>query len=1222
MMTASWTATGDYFARYLLGLPEAGATVPNSIAPFATRLLRARGPLPAFRVGEIPYGILPITPLPSMINARIDSITPAVARYVQTARPMWDNIVRTFPLQVTQTQGASPEQALMNVLARDASTVRISGQLDTGPWFAWNLAQWDLIAASQLAVTDPGQSTVDKATASAITANIERARAMVRVQARALGWPTPGRDTPLGGMLYLNPLGLDLPHVVADGQVSDSRYLAPSYVLRRGVRLLHLNVLQYILALSVSQLLEFMPAKGDLTVLTALIRQSLLLEYAKAAGQVLGVTLKESEAQGGSVDTPVWALVQTQFTPPSGLPAASGRLGDYIQLQVQTPAGQSAFASLYALRDAVAHLALLSTAALDRVLTESLDVCSYRLDAWATAVATDLLLTYRRKTGSGISLGVWSYIENLRPAPAQTLSATDVAALTAALGSAPAATPFAPAKDSTGYVFAPSLAHAATGAVLRNGYLSHAAGNVTPAFAIDLSSKRVRHALYIMEGMRQGQPLGALLGYLFEQGLNDAGLQVLVQPFRNAYPIVANKMTQYESAAADAVAASNVVDGAALQTAWEAKEIHWGTGDLPPAETSNSNYLTATGLLDMLSDRVDALNDIAISESVYQVALGNPTRAGGALNASSREQHPPEPQVLETPRTGLDFTQRLLSCFAVDPKATPSPSAWLGTQSPTARASAEPWLERWLSAILPAPGNVVFQVTYTDNAGSTITSATVTLATMGLAALDLVALAPPPPTADAATTLDGSELIGSDLERWLIWQCSAMGVIPVSASTPKLLYVPAGPLNAPSITLPQLLTLVRSVQELLGTAQPITPADFLPPATQFPLVDLDFSGVAQRLAKALTDLTTLNTTLASKVAALQPATLTSADGNALSQLLMTAAAFGFPGAAPVTLDRNTASLSALLAQAVTVSANVAQRLKTLTSNRSLYSGGALVLSALAPSPMAAQPAPLRQVLDVAKSTAQAIFGLTFLVLPVVTPSVGGSSPDPVEVALTNVATVAAAGNPSDPLTVASVIQQLTHVRPPVMRLDEVMSLSSVLTGTPAPNLIVAQLGGSAPFSASNPWLGAGPFDPAWAQGLPPRNLAGTFALLLWAPPSLGAITGASITGLRFDSWTERIPSSVEKPAVAFHYAEPSARAPQSLLLAVAPPDEDNWNAQLMLATVLEAVSWAKIRTVDPQTLESRGQVGQFLPALFATFGASTLSSLLPTIPTAKPWPAA
>jgi hypothetical protein len=75
--------------------------------------------------------------------------------------------------------------------------------------------------------------------------------------------------------------------------------------------------------------------------------------------------------------------------------------------------------------------------------------------------------------------------------------------------------------------------------------------------------------------------------------------------------------------------------------------------------------------------------------------------------------------------------------------------------------------------------------------------------------------------------------------------------------------------------------------------------------------------------------------------------------------------------------------------------------------------------------------------------------------------------------------------------------------------------------------------------------------------------------LFWAPPGFGAITGASVTGLRFDSWTERIPSSVEKPAVAFHYAEPSARAPQTLLLALAPPNEDNWNAQLMLATVLE-----------------------------------------------------
>ena len=41
--------------------------------------------------------------------------------------------------------------------------------------------------------------------------------------------------------------------------------------------------------------------------------------------------------------------------------------------------------------------------------------------------------------------------------------------------------------------------------------------------AIDLSSTRVRLALWLLDGVRQGQPLGGLLGYRFEGDRYDAG---------------------------------------------------------------------------------------------------------------------------------------------------------------------------------------------------------------------------------------------------------------------------------------------------------------------------------------------------------------------------------------------------------------------------------------------------------------------------------------------------------------------------------------------------------------------------------------------------------------------------------------------------------------------------------------------------------------------------
>jgi hypothetical protein len=50
--------------------------------------------------------------------------------------------------------------------------------------------------------------------------------------------------------------------------------------------------------------------------------------------------------------------------------------------------------------------------------------------------------------------------------------------------------------------------------------------------AIDLSSRRIRRARWILGAVRNGQPLAAVLGQQFERGLVDAGLQRYLAAFR------------------------------------------------------------------------------------------------------------------------------------------------------------------------------------------------------------------------------------------------------------------------------------------------------------------------------------------------------------------------------------------------------------------------------------------------------------------------------------------------------------------------------------------------------------------------------------------------------------------------------------------------------------------------------------------------------------------
>ena len=103
---------------------------------------------------------------------------------------------------------------------------------------------------------------------------------------------------------------------------------------------------------------------------------------------------------------------------------------------------------------------------------------------------------------------------------------------------------FAPT-DGAGFVHTPSLNHATAAAVLRNGYLTHATPTEPGRLAVNLSSRRVRRAKELMDGVRNGQPIEVLLGIEFERGLHDATtrpvgavvLNDLKPAFRQAFPI-------------------------------------------------------------------------------------------------------------------------------------------------------------------------------------------------------------------------------------------------------------------------------------------------------------------------------------------------------------------------------------------------------------------------------------------------------------------------------------------------------------------------------------------------------------------------------------------------------------------------------------------------------------------------------------------------------------
>ena len=188
-----------------------------------------------------------------------------------------------------------------------------------------------------------------------------------------------------------------------------------------------------------------------------------------------------------------------------------------------------------------------STAALERVFAEHVDCCSYRVDAWKTGLTAARLEEMRAQNqekgpSTGLYLGAYAWLEDLRPNQ-QKLSPVQLTSDLATTFQRPQDPPLQYDPTNSGYIHAPSLNHAAAAAILKNAYKVNASPTNPDAMAVNLSSDRVRRAMEILEGIRNGQTLAALLGYFFERGLHDdhnlAEVDKFIYPLRQAFPLVA-----------------------------------------------------------------------------------------------------------------------------------------------------------------------------------------------------------------------------------------------------------------------------------------------------------------------------------------------------------------------------------------------------------------------------------------------------------------------------------------------------------------------------------------------------------------------------------------------------------------------------------------------------------------------------------------------------------
>lgn len=450
---------------------------------------------------------------------------------------------------------------------------------------------------------------------------------------------------------------------------------------------------------------------------------------------------------------------------------------DYISSLLKTNIVNSQTKHLHEVVAALEHFKDTPTARLERVFVEHLDSCTYRLDAWLLGLVNLQLRAMRfggisnsKNPKQGIYLGAYGWLENLKPDNKTLEPATlsdELKAIFDPTGDKE------PKTDNTnaGYVHAPSINHGLTAAVLRNAYISNASKEEAEPYKVNLSSERVRIALSMIEGIQQGQSLGALLGYQLERGLHDRTeeeLDVYIYELRKVFPLVSNKMIATEikagktatspdeaqrfqeeeqefeqDKAISKIEARNVVNGLSLldhikKTGIETYPFDFpigeGVGKLKSANTDQRNAINAE--VGRLMNIRDAVADLAIAESVHQVVQGNYDRAAGALDSYSKGTYPQLPDVVRSPGSGVSLTHR----FGIH-----LPSGVVPNAGDTPRAKAEPAVNKWLEDIFPADlSKVACMVKYKlpnykkGEPPHPTVSKTVSMADLGLKPIDLL----------------------------------------------------------------------------------------------------------------------------------------------------------------------------------------------------------------------------------------------------------------------------------------------------------------------------------------------------------------------------------------------------------------------------------------------------------------------------------------------------
>ncbi|MEO7982461.1 MAG: hypothetical protein ABI688_00135 [Bacteroidota bacterium] len=813
------------------------------------------------------------------------------------------------------------------------------------------------------------------------------------------------------------------------------------------------------------------------------------------------------------------------------------------------------------------YLGSLSSAKIERCFVEHLDCLSYRLDAWQTGlVFKKLALNKDAKLASGTVIGAYGWIENLKPAANKVMMKESDLPPELQPGTG---ADIIQANAEGGYIHSPSLTQAKAAALLRNAYLHHHDPNDPGMMAVNLNSTRVQKALVLFEGMQKGHPIGELLGYRLERHLHDQPIPLdkYIPALRGTFALGGTTVTNpgddhdlptatQKNKPAGWVAK---LDGLAIVNMIKSGKNQYPFGIKGLPATGDEATIIREGI-DDLFDCFDAMKDLIVAESIYQLVQGNTDRAGALLKTINELKPPAKFEFIDTPRKPLEvLTHR--ACILFNPGDFTNPSnPWKGTTiSP--RAMTEPGLNEWLGEIIGPPELIQCFVMETGSR----TSAMVSVQDLNLQPIDLVYLVPNQFEKDESAL---SKRIGYYYRN--LQQLKEQDEISIH-------YEKADKNN---LTFSELLPLLNLLKDTITSAKALNAADFdlaqYPVKTNFRNLKMESSSRGNidigMLVKRKDKLMQLVDGLIKKLKRIIDNPTRKICGE-IRDCLIECAAFEITSVFPVSAVGESKDMQdELLAQAQ----QVIMEMQKITNS---------------PGKAGVEEGQLLQSFNL-------FFGPAFKVMPVFHFSkiendeieradvVQGSYKNEEEL----FRYISNKTNISYKKLLQHWMNQVVYIKSKMARFETTRLMYNSFQEKQL-EVHVMQL----PYDAGDSWLGLE--FPAGQEAL-----KGKLSMLVHHYPQNKEPDWATsdFCGLVLDEWTEEIPGEEELTGVTFQYNQPDSQPPQALLLAISAVEGGKWDWEKLNDILLDTLDRAKKRAVSGVELSKTDWIGT-LPGVVSEF---------------------